>query len=207
MESKLQFGQFISKKRKEQKLTQKEFAARLYVTESAVSKWERGISYPDISLVSDICRELKISEHELITASEDASQRKLEKQANSFIHIIRTYSNTFYILYAISLTICYVANVITSQHLTWFFLVLTAEMIAFSLFNLPVIIDKYKGIATIVGSYLSINLTLLTCCIYSKGRWFFILFVCISAGYVILFLPYILKESLKPMGIGKHKAF
>ena len=50
----------------------------LFVTEGAVSKWERGVSYPDITLISDICRVLDITEHELITASIDTDARKMK---------------------------------------------------------------------------------------------------------------------------------
>ncbi len=45
MEEKTMFGKFIAQKRKENNLTQKDLAQRLYVTESAVSKWERGVSH------------------------------------------------------------------------------------------------------------------------------------------------------------------
>lgn len=44
MEEKETFGKFILQKRKAKNLTQKELAQQLYVTESAVSKWERGVS-------------------------------------------------------------------------------------------------------------------------------------------------------------------
>ncbi len=44
MEDKKTFGEYICMRRKELGLTQREFAGRLYVTESAVSKWERGVS-------------------------------------------------------------------------------------------------------------------------------------------------------------------
>lgn len=77
MEDKSTLGKFIQTKRKELGLSQKELAKALYVTESAVSKWERGISYPDITMISGICEVLHISEHELCTASEDRQQRKL----------------------------------------------------------------------------------------------------------------------------------
>ena len=43
MEHKKTFGSFILQRRKELGMTQKDFAARLFVTESAVSKWERGV--------------------------------------------------------------------------------------------------------------------------------------------------------------------
>ena len=50
MENKKSFGTFICQRRKELGMTQKEFAQRLFVTDSAVSKWERGLAYPDITL-------------------------------------------------------------------------------------------------------------------------------------------------------------
>ena len=42
MEEKITFGKFIARKRREKALTQRELAEQLYVTESAVSKWECG---------------------------------------------------------------------------------------------------------------------------------------------------------------------
>ena len=40
--------------RKEKKLTQKELAAKLYVTPSTVSKWENGVAVPDIYAVTSM---------------------------------------------------------------------------------------------------------------------------------------------------------
>ena len=71
MEEKTEFGKFIVLKRKEAGLTQKELAETIHVTESAVSKWERGVSYPDIALITSLCAALHITEHELITAPID----------------------------------------------------------------------------------------------------------------------------------------
>lgn len=45
MENKKTFGAYILKRRRELGMTQRELAERLYVTESAVSKWERGVSH------------------------------------------------------------------------------------------------------------------------------------------------------------------
>ncbi|MHB8061219.1 MAG: helix-turn-helix domain-containing protein [Ruminiclostridium sp.] len=61
-------------------MTQKSFAEKIFVSESAVSKWERGISYTDITLIRDICEVFQINEHEQLTASEDFKARDTEKQ-------------------------------------------------------------------------------------------------------------------------------
>lgn len=40
------FGRFLAQLRREKGMTQKELAATLYVSDKAVSKWERGLSVP-----------------------------------------------------------------------------------------------------------------------------------------------------------------
>lgn len=58
MEKRENFGRYIKEKRKEAGLSQKELAKQLFVSESAVSKWERGLSYPDMTLVTSLCEGL-----------------------------------------------------------------------------------------------------------------------------------------------------
>ena len=76
------FGSYIRRKRQEAGLTQRALAELLFVSESAVSKWERDLSYPDVSLIPDICRELHISEHAFFAACDDAPS-PAERQASS----------------------------------------------------------------------------------------------------------------------------
>jgi len=59
-------GDTISKMRQNKKMTQEEFASRLGVTPQAVSRWERGNSLPDISLIKGICDVLSISANTLL---------------------------------------------------------------------------------------------------------------------------------------------
>lgn len=59
-------AQFISEQRKEIKLTQKELAEQLGVTDKAVSKWERGLCCPDISLLSKLSSILGVTTSELL---------------------------------------------------------------------------------------------------------------------------------------------
>ena len=106
MTDKKTFGWFIKQKRMEKNYSQKDLAEQLFVTEGAVSKWERGVSYPDITLISDICRVLDVSEHELITASTDAEARKLKREARNFRVIRGAWFWIPTIAYSVALLIC-----------------------------------------------------------------------------------------------------
>ena len=48
--NKQKFGAFVSALRKERGYTQKELAQKLFISDKAVSKWETGMSVPDVSL-------------------------------------------------------------------------------------------------------------------------------------------------------------
>lgn len=65
-------GKFIAKKRKSMNMTQNELAEQLHITDKAVSKWERGLSFPDISILIPLAEILNISLYDLLKGgSED----------------------------------------------------------------------------------------------------------------------------------------
>ena len=66
-------GQFISELRKSKQMTQKDLAAKLNLTDKAVSKWERGLSYPDISLLPAIADVLNVTTSELLNGEKSSS--------------------------------------------------------------------------------------------------------------------------------------
>ena len=63
--SNLKIGQKIKAKRRERELTQEELANILGVTKAAVSKWENGESYPDITMLPQIAQLFRITMDEL----------------------------------------------------------------------------------------------------------------------------------------------
>lgn len=63
--SNLKIGQKIKAKRRERDLTQEELATILGVTKAAVSKWENGESYPDITMLPQIAQLFRITMDEL----------------------------------------------------------------------------------------------------------------------------------------------
>lgn len=64
-------GKYITKKRKEQNLTQEQLAERLGVSNKTISKWETGKCMPDYSIVESLCKELNTTLAELINGEED----------------------------------------------------------------------------------------------------------------------------------------
>lgn len=69
-------GQQIARLRKELGLTQKELAEKLHITDKAVSKWERGINFPDLGLMEALAESLQTTPAVLL-GLEDATQEEL----------------------------------------------------------------------------------------------------------------------------------
>jgi transcriptional regulator with XRE-family HTH domain len=67
---KTQFGAFVARRRREQGLTQKALAEKLHVTDKAVSKWERGLSYPDVTLLEPLAETFGLGVTELVACRE-----------------------------------------------------------------------------------------------------------------------------------------
>lgn len=205
MESKQNFGAYICRCRKALGLTQREFADRLFVTESAVSKWERGLSYPDITLIHDICAVLGISEHELLTASEDVEARTADTLARKYLRLARNIRRTQYIIYGGTALICLICNLAIFHTLDWFWIVLTAEMLGASLTLVPVLVPRQKGLFTLGAFTVSLELLLLASCLFSGGDWFGLTLVATLFGLAVPFLPAALR-SLTPAGpLARHK--
>ena len=80
----IKIGKFIAEKRKNIKLTQQELADKLYVTDRAVSKWERGLSLPDADKMLDLCSILDISVNELLSG-EMIDKENYEKKTEELI--------------------------------------------------------------------------------------------------------------------------
>ena len=197
MTDKKTFGSFIRTKRSERNLSQKDMAEMLFVTEGAVSKWERGISYPDITLIADICRVLEISEHELITASTDMDTRKMKQEARKFRTIRDTWFWTPTIAYGVALIICFICNLAVTHTLSWFFVVLAALICAFTFVpTVTSFFETKKLLAFSVSTYLSICLLLFTCAVYTNGlTWFLTAAIGVLMGYVVVFVPVLLART------------
>ena len=75
------FGAFLQTRRKELGMTQADLAEKLYVTAKAVSRWERGVGFPDIKLLQPLADALDVSIVELIHG--EKIEKKLSREEAS----------------------------------------------------------------------------------------------------------------------------
>ena len=75
-----QFGALVSQLRKEKGLTQKEVAQQLFISDKAVSKWERGLSVPDIALLIPLADLLDVTVTELLQCKRQEQEALLDEQ-------------------------------------------------------------------------------------------------------------------------------
>lgn len=212
MESKETFGAYIQQRRRALGMTQREFADKLYVTESAVSKWERGLSYPDVTILRDICQILGVTEHELLTASVDTQARQTEKLAGRYRRLTRNYRVAQYILYGGTLLGCFLGNVCASGRLDWFFIVLASVLLCASLTLLPSLLflwgapEKRIGAVCVLAALGALLLLLGVCCLYTAGDWFFVAASAVLLGFCIVLVPFLLPKLPLPPAWERRKS-
>ena len=69
------FGAFVAKCRKERNMTQADLALKIQVTDKAVSRWERGIGFPDINTIEPLANALEVSVLELMKSERMAANQ------------------------------------------------------------------------------------------------------------------------------------
>ena len=72
----VKIGKFMAACRKEKNITQEQLAEKLYITDRAVSKWERGLSLPDADKMLDLCNILDINVNELLIGEDNMKDEK-----------------------------------------------------------------------------------------------------------------------------------
>lgn len=80
----VKIGKYIAGKRKALGMTQKQLAEKLNMSDKSVSKWERGICLPDVSVYMELCETLGISINEFL-AGEDIDAENVEKKSEDNI--------------------------------------------------------------------------------------------------------------------------
>ena len=78
-------GGFIAGCRKEKNMTQAELAVKINVTDKAVSRWERGVGFPDINTIEPLADALGVSILELMKAEKFTTDQVTNEEASEAI--------------------------------------------------------------------------------------------------------------------------
>ena len=82
------FGATISALRKEKGLTQLELAQQMGVTDKAVSKWERNLSFPDVASLPKLAEVLGTSVDELLEVKTAAQEEPTESRVPALVELV-----------------------------------------------------------------------------------------------------------------------
>lgn len=125
----IKIGAFIAACRREQNMTQVQFAEKLGVTNKAVSKWETGKCMPDASLFNDICLLLHITLNELFAGerippeniAKKAEENLIAMKINEENHIMKNgmISILFSAVLLLGILVCLICDIATSGGFTW----------------------------------------------------------------------------------------
>lgn len=76
-----QFGAFLAQCRKQRGMTQADLAHILHVTDKAVSRWERGLGFPDINTITPLAAALGVSVYEIMRSEKMENHCDADKDA------------------------------------------------------------------------------------------------------------------------------
>ena len=85
----IKIGKYIAGKRKALGMTQKQLAEKLGMSDKSVSKWERGVCLPDVSVYTDLCSILGISINEFLAGEDIAKENIVQRSEANIIEVIR----------------------------------------------------------------------------------------------------------------------
>lgn len=156
-------GNFILQLRREKNMTQKELAQRLHVTDKAVSKWERGGGYPDVTTLPGLAESLGVSVNEILSGERSGSAqfqkkeetaeketacgpclRERKKNCGRNLGVVST-------LFLISLFVCFLCDFAVSRRLDWFPYAAGGEAVAWS-FLAPLLLKKRHALLWSLGA-------------------------------------------------------
>lgn len=85
----VKIGKYIAGKRKALGLTQKQLAEKIGMSDKSVSKWERGVCLPDVSVYMDLCDILGISINEFLAGEDISEENIIKKSEDNLIQVTK----------------------------------------------------------------------------------------------------------------------
>lgn len=85
----IKIGKFIAETRRLQKITQKQLANALSISDKTVSKWERGKGLPEVSLMLPLCNTLNITVNDLLSGEKVSEVNYQKKAEENMMNLVK----------------------------------------------------------------------------------------------------------------------
>lgn len=173
------FGAFLQALRKEKNMTQRQVGDKLFVSDKTVSKWERGESIPNVSLLLPIAAFFDVSVDELLKGERSYSVEPVtETQMRAAVEKrVKTYRKKWQLLFAVSALLAAIGTVLLwkgaprsfegTSMLTAMMLIFGAWLCFFAKEALPIYYDNHR-IGFVTQGIFRINLVGLA---INNGNW------------------------------------
>lgn len=99
-------GRLIAALRKEQGLTQKQLADALHLSDRTISKWERGLGFPDISLLPGLSRRLGVDMEQVLKGELDEQEQNGGNMKKAKYYVCGTCGNLVVALSEVAVSCC-----------------------------------------------------------------------------------------------------
>ncbi len=197
------FGELISGLRREKSLTQRELADRLHVTDKAVSKWERGKGYPEITLLQSLADVLGVTASELLSGERNTGGSMPLSEADAIVGEAiefagqasrRKISDLIFAIMSFSFLIaafvCFLCNYLISGKIDWALYPAGGMMMTWLILAPWFLLRKHRAILSLIALLL---------CIFPF--LFLVEYLCPVKGWVIPLAMPIIALSVIPMFI------
>lgn len=193
-------GKQIVSARKKINYTQRELAEKLGVSDKTISKWERGISFPDISLLLPLCKELQIEVAQLLGDEEytqkdnqikdqlllkhftEYAKLNIKKNKERILHIL-IICLTISCLLGIGISL--LCDYVLTKSFTWSLLVCISVLLGWSITTLFLYMKTNRIRNTLIGATILIY-PYLYCLIYLIQKDLIMVSMIIACGAVVL---------------------
>lgn len=187
----IKFGALIYELRKEKAMTQKQLAEKLNVTDKAVSKWERGNGFPEITIIPELAKVFEISANELLGGQRNTKGHIELAEADEIVHETIQYiektnkiksSNVFALIsvvFLLSIFICLLCNYAISNRFDWSLYPAGGIIVAWCIIAPLILGKKHRFLFSLIGMTIS-----------TVPYFFLIEYLCPYKGWVVpLALP------------------
>ena len=169
--------------------------------ESAAAVREHLLECPDCA---KLFKQMQSQTIEEVIAPE---RQEILREQNQYFKRKSTVAGTIIAgIFMIPILVCLIVNLATGHGLTWFFIVLSALLLAASLIIVPIMARENKALWTLAASTASLMLLLAVTCIYSGGSWFFIAALSTLFGLSVMFLPFAVRSKPVAERLGNNKS-